>query len=393
MRTLILSLLVLFGIQRSFSQVTDATTLYDLDQDSVPESSGVIYYNNKIITHNDSGGENKLYEMDPSSSTITRRVIISNATNVDWEDITQDDNYIYIGDIGNNEGIRTDLKIYKISKTDYDASDTVTAVTINFDYAAQTVYTSNPEATQWDAETLISMDANNLLIISKNWDTHVAQAYLVPKNPGTGTYHLSPEPSTLPDALGNYDLITGGTYNPLTNKVYLIGYTSNTNTFNVLQPFIYECSGFTGTDVFSGTNTRFDISGSSLGNFSYEQTEGIAYVDANTYYVTSEYFNRSYMGFTLQDTGKLIEVTTSDTALSVDDFNSDTIQLYPNPTTDVVQINSQNLVQTEVFNLQGQRVLNTNNRNIDLSTFNPGMYLFKITLNDHQVALKKVIKY
>ena len=367
--------------------MTAATEKYALNA-TVSESSGVIYYNGKIITHNDSGNANELYEMDPSGPTITRTVTISNATNVDWEDITQDADYIYIGDIGNNNGDRTDLKIYKISKTDYDASNSVTAEIINFSYANQSDFTSNPQATPWDAETLISIDANNLLLVSKNWVTFEAQTYVVPKTPDT--YSLSPQTSTLPDPSGNYDLITGGTYNPITGKVYLVGYTSNTGTFNALRPFIYECSGFSGTDIFSGTNTQYDISGASLGNFSYEQTEGITYVDADTYYVTSETFDT---GYGISDYGKLIEVTTSDVALSLEGVSSEILEIYPNPTRDIVQINTSNAMQVEVYTMQAQRLLKTNLKTVDLSTFRPGIYLFKITLNEVQPILKKVLKY
>ena len=39
---------------------------------------------------------------------------ISSAKNKDWEDITRDDKYIYIADMGNNFNNRKDLKIYKI---------------------------------------------------------------------------------------------------------------------------------------------------------------------------------------------------------------------------------------------------------------------------------------
>lgn len=387
MKSLISITIFVLGISNVSGQISAATEKFALPA-NLSESSGVIYYNGKIITHNDSGNPNELYEMVPTSSTITRTVTLSGATNVDWEDITQDDNYIYIGDIGNNSGDRTDLKIYKISKAAYNASTSVSAETINFSYANQSDFTSNPQATPWDAETLISIDANNLLIISKNWNTHVAQAYLVSKTPGT--YVLSPLASTLSDVTGNGDLITGGTYNPLTNIIFLIGYTSNTSTLNVLRPFIYECSGFSGSNVFSGTNTRYDISGPSLGNFSYEQTEGIAYADANTYYVTSEAFDT---GYGVADYSKLIEVTTNDTALSTTDFKSGTIQLYPNPVSEKVHIKSLNTVQVEVYNMQDQRLLKTTTNSVDMSAFSPGMYLFKITLNDWQVVLKKVLKY
>lgn len=382
MKLLLLRLILFVCFQAGFSQVTNAVEKYELDDAIVNESSGLIYYNNKIITHNDSGNP-ELYEMDPTANNITRTVTITGAANLDWEDITQDDNYIYIGDIGNNNGNRINLKIYKISKADYDASNSVAAETINFNYTNQSDFTSNPQGTPWDAETLISIDANNLLLISKNWDTFVTQAYLIPKIPGN--YELNPLTTTLFDAGHPNDLITGGTYNPLTNKVFLIGYTWNTSTFDVLQPFIYDCSGFISTDVFSGTNTRYDIAGT----FGLEQTEGITYFDENTYYVTSELFNQ--FGFT--DTGKLIEVTTSDVALSISNMNKTTISLYPNPTTNEVYITNAKNTLVEVYDMQAKRLLQTQTDTVNMRGFSPGMYVFKITSIDKQVTVKKVLKH
>lgn len=387
MRTGLRFITFFLGLQFGFAQVTSVVEKYALDNTIVSQSSGVIYYNNKIITHNDGSGANALYEMDPTSSVVTRTVTISNASNVDWEDITQDDNYIYIGDIGNNYGNRKDLKIYKISKADYDASNSVSAETINFSYANQTNFIWNLDTTPWDAQSLISIDANNLLIISKNWDTYVAQAYLVPKTPGT--FDLSALSSTLYDTSYPNDLINGGTYNPLTNKVVLIGYTWNTSTFDVLQPFIYECSGFTGNDVFSGNNNRYDISSS----FPREQTEAIDFRDENTYYVTSEYYSETYMGFTASNDGKLIEITTSDSALALNDVDAEAISLYPNPTAEMVHINMPETAQVEVYNMQAQRLIHTNRDNVDLTAFRPGMYLFKITTADKRTLIKKVLKY
>jgi len=385
MKALTFFLIFFFSINLGFSQVTDVVEQFGLDA-SVSESSGLICYNGKIIMHNDSGNPTELYEMDPSSSSITRIVTLTGITNVDWEDITQDADYIYIGDIGNNNGDRSDLKIYKISKTEYNASNTVSAETINFSYANQSDYTSSPQATPWDAETLISLDTNNLLIISKNWENHVAQTYLAPKSPGT--YVLPPQTSTLYNAIYPNDLITGGTYNSLTHKVFLIGYTWNPNVFDVLQPFIYECSGYTGTDVFSGINTRYDISGAP-GNFSYEQAEGIAYVDENTYYVTSETFDT---GYGISDYGKLIEVTTADAELSISDLNQTTIGLYPNPTTGEVHINNANNSLVEVYDMQAKLLLQTHGATVDISAFSSGIYVFKIIQANKGVTIKKVLK-
>ena len=61
---------------------------------------------------------NALYELNVTNGNVSRTVTIQNAANVDWEDICTDDDYIYIGDFGNNSGNRTNLRIYKVLKSD-----------------------------------------------------------------------------------------------------------------------------------------------------------------------------------------------------------------------------------------------------------------------------------
>ena len=112
--TLILTLL--FISQITFSQQLNLVTGLN---DTLNGTSGLILLNGKIITHNDSGILPNLYEIDSLTGLISRTIHVSNAQNVDWEDITADDNYIYIGDFGNNNGTRTDLKIYRISQNDF----------------------------------------------------------------------------------------------------------------------------------------------------------------------------------------------------------------------------------------------------------------------------------
>jgi hypothetical protein len=136
------------------------------------------FCNNNIITHNDSGGQANLYEINASTGAL-RTVAITNATNVDWE-YAQDASYIYIGDIGNNFGNRTDLKIYKISK-DYDDDDTAAAEIISYSYTNQLDFTPKLNNTNWDAEGLISY-GDKLLIFSKNWADNKVDVYSIQKN-------------------------------------------------------------------------------------------------------------------------------------------------------------------------------------------------------------------
>ena len=120
---------------------------------TVNETSGLLYINNTLITHNDSANTNQLFDIDTTTGNVTRTVTITNATNVDWEDLTKDDTYIYIGDFGNYEGDRTDLKVYRIAISDYLNNSSVTADVINFSYADQTDFTTSPFATNFDVFT------------------------------------------------------------------------------------------------------------------------------------------------------------------------------------------------------------------------------------------------
>ena len=71
--------------------------------------------------------------------------------------------HIYIGDIGNNNGNRTDLKIYKISKSDFDDADNIVTAWKQFliIMRIKLLFNSLPNNNNWDAEGLISFLAIN----------------------------------------------------------------------------------------------------------------------------------------------------------------------------------------------------------------------------------------
>ncbi len=373
MRIIILISVFVLGTFNSISQISTPVEKFALPN-TLNESSGAIFFNNKLITHNDSGGENKLYELDTISGLVTREIIISNATNVDWEDITQDDTNIYIGDIGNNvSGNRTDLKIYKISKSDYLSSETINAQTIAFNYSDQTDFTpKTANTTEWDAEALVSFNATNLIVFTKNWVNGITKAYLVPK--ASGSYSLTPLATTL----NSGGLITGGTYNSLTDKLYLVGYTST------LQPFVWVSENFTGTDIFSGTNTKTSIASS----FSFEQAEAITYVNENRYFITSESFSNFISNY-----AKLIAFSTNDVALSVNDISSKyNIVLYPNPVNDFLYIKSEEINSVQVYDMKLAQLYNGKGTCIDMSGYSKGVYMIKINFNNDFSLIKKVIK-
>ena len=369
-KIIILSTLIL-GSFNAIAQITNIEVKFTLPA-ILSESSGAFFFNNKLISHNDSGNENRLYELDTISGTITRTVTIDNTINVDWEDITQDDTSIYIGDIGNNNGNRVDLKIYKINKNDYLSSTNVTAEIINFSYSDQTNFTANPNNTEWDAEGLTSFDANNLILFTKNWVNGITKAYTIPKN--SGTYSVN----SLTTTLTSGGLITGATYNPSTEKLYLIGYNS------ILQPFVWSSENFSGNDVFSGSNTK-----TSLTTLGFKQTEAITYIGANRYLISSESFNMP----PFSDEGKLMSFSTTDSVLSKEKESADAVvSIYPNPVRDVLFIEIQEFTSIEIYDSKSTLVYRGVDEKINTSKLNKGIYFLKINLKYHNHIIKKIIK-
>ncbi|WP_062053644.1 hypothetical protein [Sediminicola sp. YIK13] len=257
--------------------------------EAIFETSGLIFYNNKIVTHNDSGNTAQLFELDTISLQITRTITISNAVNIDWEDISQDDTYIYVGDIGNNNGSRRDLVVYRILKTDYDTLDSVEAEKIEFSYVDQTDFTQSTNS-DWDAEALFVLN-DQLVILTKQWQSNGTVAYGIPKIPGTYTA----------SNIGAYavnGLVTGASFNPDTQVLYLIGYSK------FLLPFIVRAINLEANSIFSGTVEKNEL------NLGFLQAEGITFINENHYLLSSEKFTNNSPMITSES--RLFSFDTSD---------------------------------------------------------------------------------
>jgi len=168
----------------------------------VNETSGIIYFDEALWTFNDSGGKPEIYRIDAKSGKVNRTVVIGNAKNNDWEDITMDDEYIYIGELGNNWGNRKGLVIYKISQKDIiSGKSEVEAELIQFSYTDQISFEIRNRKHNFDCESVISYE-DSLILFSKNWEDHNTRMYKLPKK--AGTYELSPL-----DSFSAGGLITG----------------------------------------------------------------------------------------------------------------------------------------------------------------------------------------
>ena len=155
------------------------------------EISGIDFLNDTtIVALNDGGNEPLLYLLDLKGK-IQSVVKVENAKNQDWEDITVDDEFVYIGDIGNNLNNRRDLTIYKVKIEDVLQKKTVQPEKITFNYTEQTAFPPAKNGKFFDAEAL-AFHNDTLYLFTKNRAKPSDGNCLVYKIPTTpGDYSVS----------------------------------------------------------------------------------------------------------------------------------------------------------------------------------------------------------
>jgi hypothetical protein len=206
----------------------------------IKETSGLAYINGQLLTHNDRGGANILYVINQENGTVQSRITIAGATNTDWEDLAESTTHLYIGDMGNNDGDRKDLKIYKISKSKL-SFQTDTQVqpdeVINFYYPEQSDFTAGKNH-NFDCEAMIFFN-DNLYLFSKNRLDKKCNVYKIPAKAGN---HAAEQI----DTFHSTGRITGAAISPDGNSLTLIGYDKKADCF------AWVLSDFEDNKFFSG---------------------------------------------------------------------------------------------------------------------------------------------
>ena len=371
-----LFLLILLNSFLGQSQISDFKEKFELPT-IVEETSGLLFLDGKIVTHNDSGDTSNLYEIDSLTGNLLRTININNVSNVDWEDLADDETYIYVGDFGNNNGTRTDLKIHRILKSDFKNNTSISAEIISFSYEDQTNF-NNSNSHNFDAEAFVIYE-NSILIFTKNRGDFKTNVYKIPKTIGN---HIGVKVSSANVA----GLITGATYN---GNFLLCGYDGN------LIPFLIQISydRAPGDDIFSSGFTKEFLT-TQLGQGS--QVEAITSFKLGKYYISREFFSTSVAGTEVTFPQKLYEFTdTRDLLLSIDKNNLENFKVYPNPTSNKLNLNSNKTIKkVSLFNIVGEKILsfNSNQKQINISNLSKGIYILRIQFEDHKSAVRKIIK-
>jgi hypothetical protein len=173
---IVFSAFVLMSCSTAESQLKEIAGL------PLKEVSGMEYVNGALWVLQDSGDENRIYNITEDGK-IAKEVMVANAKNVDWEDMTADkQGNLYIGDFGNNNNTRQDLTIYKLDANNFNK----VAYKVTFNYPEQTEFP--PKKSNWifDVESFFEHNGNFYLFTknrSKGFDG-TASVYKVPNKAG-----------------------------------------------------------------------------------------------------------------------------------------------------------------------------------------------------------------
>ncbi|MBC7552634.1 MAG: T9SS type A sorting domain-containing protein [Taibaiella sp.] len=355
--------------------VTHNTPVYRCDlNSSCKESSALVWTDNKLWTINDSGNPANLYSVDTNTGTVLQKVVIDNYANNDWEALAADSAFIYIGDHGNNNGNRTNLKILKIAKADIGSATVVhvNAQAIFFSYADQTSLSSS-STNNFDCEAMLSLK-DSLYLFTKDRGDLKTRVYKLPKVPGT----YSAAPYTTYNVSG---LITDASYSSTTGEVLLAGYQPG-----AVNSFLWFLNDYKGVDFFSGNKRRIEI-----GDGGDWQTEGITYISPYRYFISNESSG--------PHTQALFTGARPLVPAAIEEYGNKTaLATYPSPVTDVLHIDNATAgMSYTIRNAIGQAIVSgalaQKDNTVNTADLQPGIYLAVITAVDGGKTTIRFVKW
>jgi len=218
----------------------------------------------------DSGNKNVVYGLDVEGK-IKHEITVSNAKNIDWEDLTSDENgNLYIGDFGNNDNKRKDLCIYKIEASSLKDNMTNATSKISFYYPNQKEFPPKKSELFYDSESFFEYKSN-FYIFSKNRSKGFDGTVLVYKVPNKAGNHKA-------EFLGQFIscdsyqkcAITAADISPDGKKIVLLSANK-----------VWILSDYKGDDFLKGKMEMFELNDAT-------QKEGICFKDSKTLLIVDE---------------------------------------------------------------------------------------------------------
>lgn len=289
---------LLFITTNGDAQITKIADLKDLS-----EISGMIKIHNQFWGLNDGGNSAKLYQFDTTSGNILDSTTFVNASNIDWEELSTNGTEIFIGDFGNNNGTRKDLKIYRFPSSEL-GKQKVVVDTITFRYASQTSYQSEIFS-NYDAEAMLASN-DSIFILSKSKADATCRLYKLPNKSGDYKVFAS-------DSLDLNFWVCGATFT--STGIALVGYSID---FSLnLFPWIAE----TGKALH---NIKYQ---KSIPLLASTQLESVLFLNSNSFLLATETSNGK--------PGSLYHCAPTNSVVKKKDV---TFSLFPNPVNEGLNI-------------------------------------------------------
>lgn len=295
--TLLVIILTLTAINQLYS-----SKLVTLDS-KLKEISGIeVDKAGNLWGINDGGNSAQIHRME-SNGKVDKTITITNARNLDWEDMTQDDfGHFFIGDFGNNDNIRKWLTIYKIENPiDIKGSETQAEI-IKFTFPEQLHFPPKASEKNFDLEAFVFYK-KHLYLFSKNRTE--------PFDGDTNLYKIG-------DHADNYQAGFISNFNTCTTHEKLCWITSaalspdRTKLVLLDSERLWLFENWQGDDFFSGDAYKIDLG-------IVTQKEAVTFTDNNTIIFTDEEFSgigrNSYMIKLDQVSKELITKKTEDNEL------------------------------------------------------------------------------
>jgi len=226
----LVAVLILMNFSLSAQQHIDTLSIdnYKIKTTKLPdklkEISTLEYHDGFFWGLNDSGGKPEIYKINPETGKLVQTVKITNAENIDWEEMAFSEKEVFIGDSGNNLGKRKNLAIYyfPLSKLENEQPEiSVSAEKIEFNFPEQKNFNPGNKATNFDCEAMFYYNGK-IHLFTKEWTNLATTHYTLEAEPGEQSAKRIETFKT------NY-MVTGAFVddNPIsnTNGFYLIGYT------------------------------------------------------------------------------------------------------------------------------------------------------------------------
>ena len=276
-KSILITTAIIFLVVAAFIG-TSIYTLYSKKEISVDpklkEISGIEFdKQQRLWAINDSGDEPKLYRLNKDGS-IAKEILVTNAKNIDWEDMTQNKfGHFFLGDFGNNKNERKWLTIYKIENPIDIKSNTTEAEIIKFTYPELDGTPVTPEQRNYDLEAFVAL-GRHLYLFTKNRTEPfdgITNVYKVGDHAANFDAQLIDSFKTC-TTMEKLCWITSAALSPDRKKLVLLDSTS-----------IWLFENFKGDKFFSGDVSRIDLG-------IVTQKEAITFYDDNTIVFTDEEF-------------------------------------------------------------------------------------------------------